>query len=441
MGATSQADKSRPGPGPRSGLLTAYQILTSGLYAIVRLGHDLLPPLRARLAPRLALDLNGSQGPLVHFHAASMGEISSIAPVVAEVRRALPRHGLLVTTMTGTGRKKAAELLPEADVRLVPLDFKPAVRRFVKTVRPEIMIIAETELWPNLLREASREGIPLVLVNGRISTRTIGHYLRVRPLVRSMLAQFDLLLMRSAEDADRVRMLGADSARVVVTGNTKYDALPGPVPEAARAALRDRLGLSGSRPVIILGSARGGETEILLGALADIDRSREPAVIIAPRHLKNVPKVETALAAAGYTARLSEGRGDGEATGPLGAREAIIVNEMGKLPQYYAVSDIAVLGGTFRPHGGHNPLEPISQGAVVVAGRYRDNITDDMEHLLARDAAVVSGPESLGGALGGLLEDRARMRAFAERAIAAIEERKGASARCVEAMKSGGIIG
>jgi 3-deoxy-D-manno-octulosonic-acid transferase len=369
-----------------------------------------------------------------------VGEISSIAPVVRAVGAEVPGHRLLVTTMTATGRRRAAALLPEAEVRPVPLDFKPAMRRFMKTLRPAVTIVAETELWPNMLREASRQGTRLVLVNGRISTRTIKHYLRLRPLVRSMLSQFDLLLMRSPEDADRVRMLGADPGRVVVTGNTKYDALPGPADGAEREGLRESLGLAPREPVIILGSAREGETEILLAALADLDVVPGPALMVAPRHLENVPKVAAALEAAGYAARFSTRLRDGAARLPADGRRAVVVNEMGRLIEYYAAADIAVLGGTFKPHGGHNPLEPASRGAVVVVGPYRDNIADDMDYLASEGAVVSTDGAGLAEALGDLMSDPAGMKAIAARAATAVEGRRGASARCVEAMRSGGIL-
>jgi len=416
-------------------------VLTSGVYAVLKLGYDLIPPLRPRLAPRLALDLGaGRAKPLVHFHASSVGEISSIAPVVRQIAKALPGHALLVTTMTATGRRRAAEVMPEAEVRLAPFDFKPAVQHFVRTLKPAIMVIAETELWPNLLREARRQDISVVLVNGRISTRSIRHYLKFRPLVKSMLSQFDLLLMRSDEDADRVIMLGADPDRVVVTGNTKYDMLPGPVEEGERAALKRRLGLGDGRPVIILWSAREGESEVLLRGLNDLDSGSFPAVIIAPRHLENVPGLDAVLAAAGYTVRLSADLREEGVAGLLGDREAIIVNEMGRLLEYYAVSDVAVLGGTFAPHGGHNPLEPASQGAVVVAGPYRDNIVDDICYLMGEDGVIITDGAGLGGVVRDLIADPARMEATARRAASAVPARKGASERCVGAMKSRGLL-
>jgi 3-deoxy-D-manno-octulosonic-acid transferase len=384
-------------------------------------------------------------GPLIHFHAASVGEISSLAPVVREVSREVPGYGLLVTTMTPTGRDRAAALITGADVRLVPYDFRSAMRRFMNRMRPSVIVVTETELWPNLLREASRLEIPLVLVNGRISVKSIGRYRRVGALVRSMLSQFDLMLMRSDEDAGRALSLGADPDRVRVVGNTKYDVLAGPVPAEQRRALRKRLGISDAAPVVMLGSARQGESEILLEAIRAESMETLPTVILAPRHLENVRLIEAVCRRSGYGVALSAGAGESgrapEAGEAGGAGRAIIVNEMGRLLEYYAISDIGVVGGTFKPHGGHNPLEPASQGAVVVVGPHRDNIADDMDYLISRDAAVITDEPGLGAVIRGLLFDPARMSALAERAAGAVQDKKGASRRSIEAMKARGLLG
>lgn len=384
-------------------------------------------------------------GPLIHFHAASVGEISSLAPVVREVATAVPGHALLVTTMTATGRERAADVIEGAEVRLVPYDLRPAMRRFMNKMKPSLIIVTETELWPNMLREASRLGIPLVLINGRISIKSIGRYRRVEALVTSMLSQFDLMLMRSDEDAGRALSLGADPERVRVTGNTKYDVLAGPVAPEKRRALRKRLGIGDATPVVVLGSAREGESEILLEAMASQRMETLPTLVLAPRHLENVGHIEAACRRFGYAVTLSAG-GGGDAPSSGGNEDgaggrAVIVNEMGRLLAYYAISDIGIVGGTFKPHGGHNPLEPASQGAVVVVGPHRENIADDMDYLISRDAAVVTTVERLGVVLAGLLFDPAGMSALAERAAEAVEAKKGASRRCALAMKSGGLLG
>jgi 3-deoxy-D-manno-octulosonic-acid transferase len=432
-----------PGPATGRAMLGVYRSLTWGLYAVLRLGHALLPPMRSRLGPRLGLDGGAARpgdmraGPLIHFHAASVGEISSLAPVVTELRRRAPGYAVMITTMTRTGARRAAEAVPGARVGLLPFDLAPAIRRFLGVARPEVLVIAETELWPNLLEEAVRLGTRAVLVNGRVSSRTIGHYSRLRPLMASVLSDFDLLLMRSEEDAARLLSLGADPADVEVAGNTKYDMLPGRAPLVEREKGRADLGIEPGRPVVMLGSAREGESEILLGALEAAGRGQAPAVIIAPRHLEVVARVEAACRRYGYGVVLSAAGGSIPAGSP---GSVIIVNEMGRLLHFYALADIAVLGGTFAPRGGHNPLEPASQGAVVVAGPYRDNIKDDMQYLLSADAAVVTDEAGLAAAIGSLLAEPGRVEAMAGRASSAVLARKGAAVRCVDAMMARGII-
>jgi 3-deoxy-D-manno-octulosonic-acid transferase len=235
--------------------------------------------------------------------------------------------------------------------------------------------------------------------------------------------------------------------------------LPGPLPAEKRAALKRRLGIAGDAPVVTLGSARQGESEMLLAALEGPEAERAPVVILAPRHLENVPRVAAACAESGYDVTLSAAagtesaaRGGGGGGAPAdeggagahgagGARRAVIVNEMGRLLEYYAISDIGVVGGTLKPYGGHNPLEPASQGAVVVVGPHRDNIGDDMDYLASRDAVVVTDGVRLGAVIRSILSDPAMMKGLAERAALAVEAGRGASLRCVEAMKARGLLG
>ncbi len=448
MHESTESGGVRRRPGFRSAEAAAYEILTMGLYGLMRMGHALVPQLRQRLAPRLALDLEAGAGKrLIHFHAASVGEISSAAPVVGEIRKETPGTAVLVTTMTVTGRRRAAEAVPDARTLIVPFDFRPAMRRFMDTFQPALTIIVETELWPNLIGEAARREVPLVLVNGRISARSLGRYRLLRPLVGAMLERFDLLLMRSHEDARRIISLGADPGRVEVTGNTKYDVLPAPPEAGRRAALKRAHGIDESRPVIMLGSARPGESEILLGALERLDLEVRPVVVLAPRHLETAAGVAAACRKTGYDVVFSAGGGavvgggaaeDGR-RGP-DRKQAIVVDEMGRLLDYYTMCDIALVGGTFRPHGGHNPLEPASRGAVVIVGPHRSNIEDDVVYLMSKEAVLLAGEHDLVGVIRGLLGGEAGMRELGARAAAAVQSGKGAAKRCVEAMKSRGLL-
>ncbi len=423
MHESTESGGVRRRPGGRSAQAAAYEILTMSLYCVMRMGHALVPPLRHRLGPRLALDLEAGAGKrLIHFHAASVGEISSAAPVVGEIRKETPGTAVLVTTMTVTGRRRAAEAVPDARTLIVPFDFRPAMRRFMDTFQPALTIIVETELWPNLIGEAARREVPLVLVNGRISARSLGRYRLLRPLVGAMLERFDLLLMRSHEDARRIISLGADPGRVEVTGNTKYDVLHAPPEAGRRAALKRAHGIDESRPVIMLGSARPGESEILLGALERLDLEVRPVVVLAPRHLETAAGVAAACRKTGYDVVFSAGGG------------------AGRLLDYYTMCDIALVGGTFRPHGGHNPLEPASRGAVVIVGPHRSNIEDDVAYLMSKEAVLLAGEHDLGGVIRGLLGGAAGMRELGARAAAAVQSGKGAAKRCVEAMKSRGLL-
>jgi 3-deoxy-D-manno-octulosonic-acid transferase len=342
--------------------------------------------------------------------------------------------------MTDTGRRRATSLIPEARVTLAPFDFKPAVDRFLAALGPGLVIIAETELWPNLIMETARRSASLVLVNGRISERSIGRYRLIPGPMRLMLSRFDLMAMRSRKDAERAISLGAPPDRVVIAGNTKYDALPGPAPGEIKSNLRVSMGIPPGKPVITLGSARPGETEVLLEALAHVEAA--PVVVIAPRHLDQVARVERVCREWGYDlgrSKSPEAIGGAGGKAP-GKRVALIVNEMGKLLEFYSISDIAVLGGSFAPFGGHNPLEPASQGVPLIVGPHHENIADDMAHLVSAGAAFIVDAGELGPRIAGWLE-KPDMRASAGRkAMEVVDSNRGAAARCLEEIVKRGLL-
>jgi 3-deoxy-D-manno-octulosonic-acid transferase len=367
----------------------------------------------------------------VWFHAASVGEISTIAPVVAQFRKAVPGLPVVVTTMTPGGARRAAEKLKGVEIALAPFDFLPAVRRFVSAIEPACLVIGETELWPNMIREAKRQGASVVLVNGRISQKSYPRYRLVRFFMKSILELFDLLLMRTEADARRIIGLGASPDRVEVAGNTKYDILPSPISEDRRRDLRRDLGISEGTKVVTLGSAREGESEIVIQALREWIDGEPPLLIVAPRHLNLVPQVEQAARALGRTALVLRGL-----SLPAGERPAqvLILAQMGRLLEIYAISDVAIVGGTLRPFGGHNPLEPASQGAVTVVGPYTQNIKDDMDYLTSRSGALVVNESSLGAAITEILTHDEKRRNMGLAAARAVEAKKGIAARCVDAM-------
>ena len=435
-----------PPSGPQAARLSAGGALLLGLYAYLPLPAYLCLWIAWLVGPRgeggldwrLALRSLPPRGRrAIWFHAASVGEISTIAPVVTEVRRAVPGVPIVVTTMTRGGARRAAEKLDGAEIVLVPFDFLPVVRRFVRAIEPACLVIGETEIWPNMIREAKRQGAAVVLVNGRISNKSHPRYKLIKFFLRHVLGLFDLLLMRSETDARRIIELGAPADRVEVAGNTKYDMLPEPVAADRRKAIRRSLGLADLARVVALGSAREGESEMVIRALAACGNREGLHLVIAPRHLDLVPQIEQAAEALGWPAlvlsdlRLPEGRP------PAGV---MILAQMGRLLEIYAISDVAIVGGTLRPFGGHNPLEPASQGVATVVGPYTHNIKDDMAYLTARQAALVVDEAGLGPAVARLLErDDVRL-AMGQAAARAVLDRKGIAAGCVGEMARRGLL-
>jgi 3-deoxy-D-manno-octulosonic-acid transferase len=412
--------------------LGIYRYLPLPFYYLLLAAYWLLPFLRARLAGRLAVRPPTVHGaPVVWFHASSVGEVSTIAPVVAEVHARLPDCKIVVSTMTVSGRRRAAEILKSAEVFLLPIDFYPCVKRLVSALTPFTLVIGETEIWPNLVSEAHRQGAHIVLLNGRISSKSYPRYRLVRPLMRAVLGRFDYLLMRTDVDAERIVALGANPEDVAVVGNTKYDILPRPLTEEERKQTRRDLNVEAGRGVITLGSAREGECEIVFQALRDAGINPMPLLIVAPRHMGLVPQVEQLAADYSYTYRRVPGECP-PAQGSPARPDVIIIAEMGRLLEMYAISDVAIVGGTFKPFGGHNPLESASQGVVTMVGPHIQNIEDDIEYLRSRECAFIAGEETLGSLLRRVLSnDRARQE-MGKRAAQAVEDKKGIARKCVD---------
>lgn len=421
------------------GMRAAYRGFLVPLYGLVWLTARLTPGRRSVLDRRLGLAPLPRPGRRpVWFHAASVGEVSTVGPVVAEVMRARPELPVVVTTMTATGARRAAEKIEGAEVVLAPYDFQPAMRRLVSALEPACLIIGETEIWPNLIGEARRFGASIALVNGRISERSFPRYRLIRALVGDVLEDFDLLMMRSPIDAHRILELGADPGRVEVAGNTKYDILPAPMAPGERSRTRRALGLADSAAVVTLGSAREGETEVLLRALCDPRLRGKVAAIVAPRHMDQVAQIEQACRSAGFTSAtitdLSLDRQDANRA------EVLILARMGLLIPAYGICQVAVVGGTFRPFGGHNPLEPASQGCVTVVGPHIQNIRDDIDYLTGRSCAFVVDEGTLAGRLAEILGDEAARRQAGEAAVQAVADKKGIAAACVRTIIKRGLL-
>ncbi|MCP5367020.1 MAG: 3-deoxy-D-manno-octulosonic acid transferase [Hyphomicrobiales bacterium] len=339
-------------------------------------------------------------GPLVWLHGASVGESLSLLPLVQRLRRDLPGAAALVTTGTVTSARLMAERLPEgAFHQYVPVDRAAWVRTFLDHWRPDLILWSESEFWPNLLCEPAARGIPMVLVNGRVSDRALATWRRHRGLIRHLLAGFALCLGQSPRDAERLRELGAP--RVDCLGNLKQAAAPLPVDAADLAALDAALD---GRPRWLAASTHAGE-EALAGRVHRALAGRHPGLLtmVVPRHPDRGAAVAADLRRQGLAVAR---RGGGEA--PAADTDVLLADTLGELGLFYRLGGVAFVGKSLLAEGGQNPLEPAQLGCAVLYGPHMGNFTDTVAGLEAAGAAqAVADEAALAAAVDRLLADPA----------------------------------
>jgi 3-deoxy-D-manno-octulosonic-acid transferase len=354
----------------------------------------------------------------VWLHAASVGETEAAMPLLAE----LAERGISVvaTTQTVTGRDNLRRRLPGLATRLVPLDVMPLVRPSFARVRPRVLVVVETELWPNLIWAARDADVSVVLVSARISDRSLPRYRRVAPLVRRVLAAVDAIGARSEEDAARFVALGAPPERVRIVGDLKLDRLPPPEPG-------DRLCEAlGKGPLFVAGSTHAGEEEVVLAAWEALRAGPAPGLrlVLAPRHVERASAV----------ARLARERGFGAALRTAGGARAdvVVLDTVGELASVYHRADLVFCGGSLVAVGGHNLLEPVQAGRVVVCGPHLENQRNQLD-LLEPFGVIdrVSGFPELYGVLERIWVDPERHRRARE-AAPALARHAGAAHRALE---------
>ncbi|HEY2465566.1 MAG TPA: lipid IV(A) 3-deoxy-D-manno-octulosonic acid transferase [Steroidobacteraceae bacterium] len=341
----------------------------------------------------------------IWLHAVSLGEMSAAVPLLRALHLRYPEIPLVVTTATPAGRARAEALFGgSADIRFLPYDTPGSVRRFLKRTRPLAAIIMETELWPNLLRECERGGTPVLLASARLSARSVTRYRRFGSLFAGVFGKNLLVAAQSAEDAERFRSIGAQPERTLVAGNVKFDVSADAAVAQAGKALR--AAYAASRPVWIAGSTHAGEEEQLLDAHALLLRSIPDAVLLlVPRHKDRFAGVADLLARRGVGfARRSRMASGEEAPQLPNDASVLLVDTLGELATLYASADVAFVGGSLVPIGGHNLLEPAALGLPVVTGPSHFNAKEIAQLLLARGAALeVQSAANLAAVLQRLL--------------------------------------
>jgi 3-deoxy-D-manno-octulosonic-acid transferase len=384
---------------------------------------------RAGLAERLGrvparLRLPEGTEPAIWVHAVSVGEVLAVSGLVEELRRRYPGDRIFISTTTYSGQAIAHKLFGEANVFYFPMDFAFAIRPYLRALRPRMVVIAETEFWPNFLRLAHGSGARIAVVNARISDRSRPGYRRFRGLLRKLLANVDLFLAQTSEDAARLRDIGAGPERVRVTGNLKFD-VPVPTPPEIVARLRRSITASGAAPVLVCGSTVEGEEPLLLKAFENLLVQYPGAVmILAPRHPERFPAVAALLEHMSIRFR---GRSlwNGE---PLGGG-VLLLDTIGELAALYGLADVAFVGGSLVPRGGHNIIEPAQHGVATVVGNHTENFRDIVSLFESRDAVRIVGPAELPLVLLELLGNDAERIALGQRAAETMRSQIGATLR------------
>ena len=390
---------------------------------------------RKELLQRLGCFPDLSEKRPVWIHAASVGEVLASRPLIKKIKTVFPHDLLLLTTMTRTGQETARKQIPEADVVLFfPMDHPLILRHVMKRVEPRLLLIAETELWPNLLHASGKRGIPTILFNGRISDRSIRRYLRLRFFFRAYLASISLFLMQTEQDQARIIAIGAPPEKTRVMGNIKYDQTSPDFQGNVAAEMTKALGLRGDESVFIAGSTRPGEEEILLSLFKEL-REKIPhlLLVLAPRHLDRLEEVEKILRRETlHWARRTSLPVLENVPNRHSQRlpNIILLDTMGELVKFYSLAKLVFVGGSLVPLGGQNPLEPLFFKKCVLFGPHMFNFAEIACFLTEAQGAVqVKDPEDLGAQIRRLLQDDQARREIGERGYEVLQKHRGATER------------
>jgi 3-deoxy-D-manno-octulosonic-acid transferase len=371
--------------------------------------------------------------PVVWFHAVSVGEAVALSPMARQFKNQAPHWSVVVSTGTETGQAKARESMPFADGFLyLPLDFPASVAPVIRSIRPQLFVLMETELWPNLIRILKQSGAKIALANGRISDRSFPRYRVLRKLFAPTLEQIDLFLMSSELDRERISAMGANPHTVEVTGNTKVDAVLGQTEPAAGDRMRVLLDIPETTRTIVAGSTHPGEHEIVLDAFQDLRRQYPDLVlIIVPRHPDKTGLVVSAMRARGMPAPFLRSAWD------HGERRAdnrvVIIDRTGELFSVFPLASVVFMGGSLVPKGGQNILEPAAWGKVSLFGPSMEDFRDARDMLIRVGGGIqVRTRDDIAMQVRRLLEHPGEAKALGERARQETLRHRGSSIRNVE---------
>lgn len=410
-------------------LLMGFLLYAPGYFIQMKIRKKESLFLKERLGIKLPAAKPGA--PSLWIHAVSVGEVLSLRRLVSELRAKHPSWPIYFSTLTNSGYNVAKQALSGvAEIFFVPLDFGRVVRRFFSVLRPQLFVLAESEFWPHLLRQARRSCRSVILVNGRMSRRSYRKYRRWRSLVRPVLGNIDYFLVQTELDRERLEGIGIPAQRIEVAGNLKAEVCLPEVSVEERHNLRTAFGLSPEKKVIIAGSTHRGEETLILKAFAGARKIRpDLAVVIAPRHPERSPEVEKAAVELGLRVMR---RTQVESDKPW---DVLILDTIGELTKFYALADLAFVGGSLIPHGGQNLLEPAFYGKPLCFGKHMENFAALADDFVNSGAArIILGPEELEDVF--LMKDERALEEMGRRAKDLLLSLQGATARTLQVIES-----
>jgi len=369
-------------------------------------------------------------GNLILAHAASVGEVVAVGNLIRAFKKECPDYNFVISTLTSTGQTMARQVITDARAFIYfPLDFSCIAGRVLDTIKPKLFIIAETELWPNFIREAKKRRVPVMVANGRISMDSFGKYKMVNFFMKRVLGNIDLFIMQSQIDAERIISLGADASKVTVTGNLKFDVGTDTLlrPANSNVGTNSICAYLESEVIFVAGSTHRGEEETILDVYREIRKFYPRMVLIlAPRHLERVTEVERLLSSRNF--KFSRRT---ELSSPFQGNdlsEIILLDTIGELTRFYALARIVFVGGSLVPAGGHNILEPASLGKGVLFGPYMDNFEEIAQSFISSGAGrVISNREELLKSIIELLANPEELQRMGRAALEIVKAHKGAS--------------
>jgi 3-deoxy-D-manno-octulosonic-acid transferase len=385
-------------------------------------------------------DFEQDERPVIWVHCVSVGETNAARPLISKILEEYPNYRLVVSTTTKTGQELARRLFAK-DADLIfyfPYDWRFVVRKVLRKLKPKIVLIMETELWLNFLRESRRRGIRIFVINGRLSENSLKRYLWVKKTIKRALRSVDAALMQTPKDAQRIIRLGLNANKVKVTGNFKFDQEKDSGERLMTAYFRERFGLAGESPLIVAASTHEWEEDLILEAFNKVYKSdvpRLPRLMLVPRHPERFREVAGLIERTGFNwARR---------TGPMSLEDEladiILLDTIGELRSVYPLADLVFVGGSLIPHGGQNILEPALERKAIVTGHFMTNFAAMTEEFVERNALVKLPElpeEQIAGTLAetfvDLLNDEPRRKKLAKNAYLLMKKNRGATDRTLK---------